>query len=274
MKKIVFRILAFALDIGVCSLIIFGLSLLDFINQNNVKINEYYSYVTQNREEYNDLLESMSKYFEDGMLSDEENIEISIKYPDYSEAFQDLKLNEDIKNREIESIKDKVDELNVTISNNLVIEINKLNWVQTVISFVVYVLYFGVLQYFMKGQTPFKRIFRLKVVKKNGGKVSLISYIIRALLVSEIIISIVDLSLLFTLSNLKYITCNYWLMQFKYIYQMGFLVCMIVRDDMRSVHDLILGTEVIRYDKAGKKINDILFLNEGEDDNEIDNKND
>lgn len=273
MKKILLRILAFALDIGLCSLIIFGLSMMSFVNPNTSKLNNYYRSVNQNREDYNNLLKSMDEYFEDGMLSDIEFNDITVRYFDYVEPFKNLKLNEDIKNEEINTIKDKVNEINVNINNDLAIKINKLNGVQVVISLVVYVLYFGVLQYFMKGQTPFKRLFRLKVVKKNGGKVSLISFIIRAILISEIAISVVDLTLLFTLNNLNYITCNYWLTQFKYIYEMAFLVCMIVRDDMRSVHDLILGTEVVRYDKTGKKINDVLFV-EGEDDQKVNDKND
>lgn len=274
MKKILLRVLAFALDIGVCSLIIFGLSMLNFINPNNDKINEQYKLVNQNKKIYDNLVENINIYFEDGMLSDTEFVEISVMYPDYVEAFQDLKINEDIKNKEIEKVKDKISEINVTVSNDLIIEINKLNGLQVAISFVVYILYFGVLQYFMKGQTPFKRIFRLKVIKKDGGKVGLISFIIRAILISEIMISLVDLGLLFTLNNLNYITSNYWLTQFKYIYEMSFLVCMIVRDDMRSIHDLILGTEVIRYDKMGKKINDVLFINEGVDDKTSNDKND
>lgn len=274
MKKILLRIMAFALDLGLCSFIIWGLSMISFINPNNDEINEQYKLVNQNKKVYNNLLENMNTYFEDGMLSDAEFNEISVLCPDYIEAFKDLKLNEDIKNKEIETIKDKIQEINVTVSNDLAIKINKLNWVQVIISACVYILYFGVLQYFMKGQTPFKRLFRLKVVKKDGTKLSLVSYIIRAILISEIVISLADVGLLFVLNNLNYVTCNFWLTQVKYIYEMSFLVCMIVRDDMRSVHDLILNTEVVRYDKDGKKINDILFVNEGEDDKKIINKND
>lgn len=272
MKKIIFRILAFALDIGVCSFIIFGLSMMSFINPNQDKINDYYKMSSINKEEYTGLVENIDKYLEDGMLSDTEFGEIMVNYPDYIEAFNDITINEDIKNSEIESIKDKINEMNVTFSNDFAIKINKLSWVQVIISFVVYVLYFGVLQFFMKGQTPFKRLFRIKVVNKSGGKVSLVSFIIRSVLISEIIISLVDLGLLFKLSNTVYVTSNYWLSQFKMIYEMAFLVCMIVRDDMRSIHDLILGTEVIRYDKKGKKINDILFNSEGENDQKINDK--
>ncbi len=272
MKKIVLRILAFALDIGLCSLIIFGLSMFDFVNPNNGKITKYYQEASNNTLVYNNLLESMNKYFEDGMLSDAEYGEIMITYSDYQEAFSSLTINEDIKNKEIEVVKDKVNEIHVSLSNDLAIRINKLNWIQVMISFVVYILYFGVLQYFMKGQTPFKRLFRLSVVNKNGGRVSLVSFIIRSILISEIIISLVDLGLLFTLNNISYVTSNYWLSQFKMIYEMAFLVCMIVRDDMRSIHDLILGTEVIRYDKSGKKINDVLFVSEGENDKKITDK--
>ena len=108
MKKILLRVLAFALDIGVCSLIIFGLSMLNFINPNNDKINEQYKLVNQNKKIYDNLVENINIYFEDGMLSDTEFVEISVMYPDYVEAFQDLKINEDIKNKEIEKVKDKI----------------------------------------------------------------------------------------------------------------------------------------------------------------------
>lgn len=274
MKKILLRLLAFALDVGTCSFIILGVSMLSFINPNSDKINAYYREINSNREQYKELSEDLDTYLEDGMLSDVEFNEILVKYPSYTEVFKDLKINEDIKNKEIAIVKDRINEKNVNISNGYIIKINKLNWVQVIISLVVYVLYFGVLQYFMKGQTPFKRLFRLKVVNKNGQNISLISFIIRSLLISEIIISLIDLGLLFALNNLQYISCNYWLTQFKYIYDMGFLVCMIVRDDMRSIHDLILGTEVIRYDKFGKKINDVLFIGGSDDDQKNNDKND
>lgn len=266
MKKILYRILAYVLDLGLVSVIILGLSMLSFVNPNNDKLNykykEYYTATTA----YDELSEKLGDYFEDGRIDTKEITEIHVKYADYSDAFKSIKVNEGIKNKDIETIKDRVNELSIEVANNHAYEINKLNSTQVIISLIVYVLYFGVLQYFLNGQTVFKRLLKLKVVnnKDSKKKVPLWNYIVRALLVTEIIISLVDLILLFTLNQSIYITSNYWITQIKYIYEMAFLVCMIVRDDARSVDDLILNTRVLRYDKSGREIKEKLF-----DDKEI-----
>lgn len=275
MKKLIFRILAFTLDVLLCSLIVYGISLIDFINPYNKELKSAYNSVYKNTENYNELYKKLDDLFADGMITNGEFRDISVKYPVYREAFTSIELNEAIKNKEIETIKDKIDELNVKFNTDSYIRINKLNWLQVIISLIVYILYFGLLQYLLKGQTPFKRLFRLKVVKKKGGNPSLLSFVIRALLVSEIIISLLDVTLLFNLVSEKYVIANTWLTQIKYIYEMSFLVCMLLRDDMRSIHDLLLGTEVIRYDKSGKKVEDTLFLKEDDnDDKKIVNKDD
>ena len=54
-------------------------------------------------------------------------------------------------------------------------------------------------------------------------------------------------------------TANYWISQFRYIYEMLFLIVMIIRDDQRSVHDLILNTRVMLMDKNKNEVFDVLF---------------
>ena len=46
---------------------------------------------------------------------------------------------------------------------------------------------------------------------------------------------------------------------------MSFLVCMVIRDDSRSFHDLMLNTRVLRYDKNGHEIIEQLFSDENEE---------
>lgn len=260
MKKVLYRILAYILDFTLVSLIILAISMISFINPNNDKLNyEYKKYYTSSVL-YDELIEKLDDYFDDGQIDTNEINEINTIYNDYSEAFENISINEGITNKEKENIKDKLEELRSSVANNYIYKINKLNYTQLIISLVVYILYFGILQYYLKGQTIFKRIFKLKVVNnKNNKKVPLWSFIIRSLLVTEIIISIIDTILLFTLNQSMYFTSNYWISQIKYIYELAFLVCIIVRDDSRSIHDLILGTKVIRYDSNGKEIKEKLF---------------
>ena len=82
---------------------------------------------------------------------------------------------------------------------------------------------------------------------------------------SKLLISLTDLILIFSLSKDLYINAHYWITQIKYIYEMSFLVCMVIRDDSRSFHDLILNTRVLRYDKNGHEIIEQLFSDENEE---------
>ncbi len=261
MKKLLYRIVAFVLDLALVSFFILGLTMLDFVNPNNEEINLKYQSIYNNRNKYEALRAKIDEYTEDAMISVYEEAEIKAIYKDYYSILDDIKVGEDLTNQEISTMKDKIERLNSEISNELVISVNKLNAPSVIISLVIYILYFGVLQYVLKGQTLFKRLFRLKVIRadRSGKRVGLLSFIIRAVLITEIVISIADLILVNSLGVDSYVVVNYWLTQGKYIYELAFVVSMIVRNDGRSIDDMILRTDVIRYDKRGKIIEESLF---------------
>ena len=265
MKKTIFRVLAFVLDIAFASLIIFGITSLSFINPNKNEINKKYNTYYYNVKTNEALVEKTEEFFKDKKITSEELDEVNILYRTYYDCFKDIKLDTELADEEIEKINESISKKQVDITNNLVVSINKLNTRETFISFIVYIMYFGLLQYNLKGQTPFKMLFKLKVISTDDKKVSLISYIVRAVLVTEIIISATDLIMLFILSNPDYINVSYWISQVKYIYEMAFLVCLIIRDDGRSIDDLLLKTRVIRYDKQGNEVINPLFIERKEE---------
>lgn len=259
MKKFMFRVLAFILDSLLASIIVLVISSIALFNPNRAELNLKYKEFYNIQDTYKGLNKKIDSYFEDKMLSEEELEEISIIYSEYMSCFEEIEVSIEQEDDAITSVKDKVNDLYLEISNNLAIEINKLNIPSTIISFVVYILYFGVLQYFLNGQTPFKRIFRIKIVSVKDKKVSLLNYIVRAILVTEIILSLTDLVALVTLNNVGYINASYFISQAKYIYEITFLACLIIRSDGRSIDDLILKTRVIRYDKEGHEVIDPIF---------------
>lgn len=266
MKKILLRILAFILDLALATFIIYGINSLSFINPNISELNRYYKAYYKESVVFDNIYGTQNKkgdidtYFEDKIITDEELNDVRSLYNSYVSCFDDIKLNEDITNEEIQRVKENILTQNTKIKNDMGVTINKLKYQETIISLIVFIAYFGILEYLLDGQTPFKRLFRIKTVKvTKNKKISLLSTIVRALLKSEIIISLVEVILLFSLKQDNYITASYWLSQFKYIYEMSFLLCMIVRDDSRSIHDLILNTRVLRYDKQGKEIVEQLF---------------
>lgn len=267
MKKLVLRILAFVLDLGLVSLIIYGLNMLTFINPNIDELNREYKAYYRESQKVNYLNTSIDVYFEDEVLSEDEEKDILSFYNNYQDCFNEIKVGEKATTGDVNKVKENVSKKAIDLNNERIIRINKLKIMEIIVSLIVYVLYFGVLQYILHGQTPFKKLFRIKVVNKDdvSKKVSLISFIVRGLLVSEIVISLTDTALLFKLSSESYITVNYWVTQIKYIYEMAFLVCMVVRDDTRSIHDLILNTRVLRYGKDGHEIVEQLFKDNNEE---------
>ena len=104
--------------------------------------------------------------------------------------------------------------------------------------------------------------------------VPLLIYFVRTILIAEIILLSLDILLVFNLKFDSYLICNYWISQFKYIYELAFLIVMIVRDDQRSVHDLLLNTRVMLMDKNKNEIVDYLFIEENDKDIKEEKKSD
>lgn len=264
MKNIFCRLGAFILDLILVTAIIQGIVTMNFFFPKADELKEtYQKYYFQERT-YQALNEASNKWFEDNKLDKDELEDLNLFYGEYKKSFQDIKVDEEIKEDKIEEVKENIQNQFMDIANPLMIRVNKLNTPQIIVSIIVYILYFGVLQYALNGQTPFKRLLRVKVINKDDKKkkISLLSYIIRAILVTEIILLVGDLILNYTLNGNAYMVGNYWLQQIKYVYELAFIVCLIIRDDARSIDDLLLKTRVIHYDKSGKEIINPLFQSE------------
>ena len=65
--------------------------------------------------------------------------------------------------------------------------------------------------------------------------------------------------MLYTMPEKDFINATFWLNEAKYLYEIAFLICLVIREDQKSIHDLLLGTEVIHIDKEGNKIPDPIY---------------
>lgn len=262
MKKLFSRVLAFGIDIAICTLIIVGLSNIHLLNPNKTKIDEQYNGFSTINVKY----EAFSKYLEDvikdAKLEEKELNKINKEFTSYADIFKDINFNKQISNKEKDKLRNDAKEKYIEVSNEYGYKINKLNVYQTVISIVVYILYFSLLQWLLKGQTLGKKLFKLRVLNDNDKKVPLWKFIVRTILITELLIISLDLILVFVLNKNSYLVANYHIANFKYLYEMAFLVCMIIRDDQKSLHDLLLRTRVARFDKEGNEIKEVLFISD------------
>ena len=124
-------------------------------------------------------------------------------------------------------------------------DIAKLSLPTSIISLVLTILYFVVFQYFNKGQTIGKKLFKIKVVSEDGNNPSFIQVLVRGLIIYSIITSFVLVILIALTNKTFYINAS----QYVSLVDMGIIFVSIglimFRPDGCGLHDLIVHTNVV-----------------------------
>ena len=132
-------------------------------------------------------------------------------------------------------------------------EINKLNTNYVILDLVIVILYFAVMPYFFQGQTIGKKLFQLKIVGKDHQELSFASYLLRAVILNNVIISILlqVVVYLMDVSSYEFVYRNLNLAGYIIQYVTFFLI--LVRRDGRGLHDLVAKTKVVFTEEQTKK---------------------
>ncbi len=166
----------------------------------------------------------------------------------YTEKYNELlNLQEQYNNSEL-----SLDEYNQAF-NPIAYEIYRLNTNYVITDLVCVLFYFGVLQYFLKGQTIGKKLFQIRVVSKDEKKLTMMNYILRTIVLSNAIISVALQCVVHFMSvdNYYNIYQNIDLVGSIILYIILFMAC--VRRDGRSLHDFVGGTKVVLENPDEKK---------------------
>lgn len=272
MKRLVFRILAFVIDMLFINLILIGLGNISFINPNIADINKASNTFTERTNEYNGLISRIDDMFSDNIIDYSESIEIQSDYNHYVFVFYEIPIDKELD----QSVKERV----ITDINNdyqasydiYNCSINKYNIGINIVGIILSILYFGVFEWYLNGQTIGKKIFRLRTVDNTDIKVKipLWKYLIKSLLIGEVI---------FTLANIIcasiavpsfegaytadwYRRAYMMIYNVQYIYNTLFLLVIFIRKDERSVHDILLNIRVALFDKKNKEVKSRIFYEE------------
>ena len=129
-------------------------------------------------------------------------------------------------------------------------EWNRSNMGNTIINLFLIVLYFGCVPYFMNGQTIGKKLFRLRIVSVNNMESpGIVSYLVRAIILNNIFITIAQLGILSFCSVNQYYTLYANVNLVGYVLLYFIILLLLLRNDRRSLPDLIAGTKVIDLDE-------------------------
>lgn len=158
----------------------------------------------------------------------------------YMKSYDEIiKVTEKFQNKEIK--KADYDKQFKNLSYNL----EKNSTITTIISLACLIGYFGIFQYSQNGKTLGKRIFKLQVIKNKEGNLNITNYLLRSLILNNIIFTIARLILIYTLSKNVYMSAYNYLSSFQVIVQLLIIISIFVSKEGRGIHDLIAGTKVI-----------------------------
>ena len=238
------RILAYLIDMMIVTLLTSCLATLPIINVNyNTYENKVDKY-NERIEPYIDFLNDFKKEYEDKKLDDEEFDKLQKDYIEIinlEEYFNDKKITE----TEYDEIYEKVYNEYNQIYQDSNYELMKINYIPSIITMVITILYFVVFGYFCNGQTLGKKMLQLQVVSKDDKRVNILKLLLRTVILTGILTSILNLILLFSVNKEVYFVAEEYIGIVSGIIEMIILVMVLYRKDKRGLHDMISGTKVI-----------------------------
>lgn len=163
-------------------------------------------------------------------------------YKKYTEVVED--------NKEVsDENKDEIIELNY--------EVYKYRTYSSIISASIFVLYFGVLQYALKGQTIGKKLMKIKVESSNDKKVTIWKYILRIIVLNNIWLSLLNTGAVYIFKDVNFYYVTYVISMISSLLYMMNLIMIMFRNDNRGIHDFVAGTKVVETNVTSVEIEPI-----------------
>lgn len=163
-------------------------------------------------------------------------------YKKYTEVVED--------NKEVsDENKDEIIELNY--------EVYKYRTYSSIISASIFVLYFGVLQYALKGQTVGKKLMKIKVESSNDKKVTIWKYILRIIVLNNIWLSLLNTGAVYIFKDVNFYYVTYVISMISSLLYMMNLIMIMFRNDNRGIHDFVAGTKVVETNVTSVEIEPI-----------------
>lgn len=130
--------------------------------------------------------------------------------------------------------------------SNLTYQYQKENWVLSLASVSLSLIYYVVFAWYNKGQTIAKKLMNIKVVdNKTGNKPSFIQMFLRNMVIYSLLSGIVMLVLLFVSGKIfVYTYIGFAIIELLFVILTVMFV--LYRKDKRGLHDMMSGTKVIK----------------------------
>lgn len=258
MKKLFRRCLAYFIDMMVIILIAQCISGIPQINKQLDEYNEYYGDYISSYGQWAAFKSDIVKSFEDKELTLEEYDALIEEHDTYKDVldkyYKDGKLTEknyDKLNKEVDNDYDKEYE-------KIYFNIEKNSICYMIVYLVAVFAYFVGFNLITNGQTLGKKLTRLKIVNNDDVdvRVSVWSYLVRALILYQPICYIIKLIGIGTMSMNMYSDVTSVIYTIQGYLEMLIILMLMIRTDGRGPHDFLAKTRVALYNRNGEEIVD------------------
>lgn len=132
---------------------------------------------------------------------------------------------------------------------SLLYDMTKLSKNSLIIEATVTFAYFGIAAYLMKGQTLGKKLKKIKVVSVNDKELNPHLFMLRTVILTNIIPKIASILAIFFLKEKNWILAEGLIGNISLTITFVLIAFLIFREDERSLHDLICKTKVIEINE-------------------------
>lgn len=133
-------------------------------------------------------------------------------------------------------------------------QIAKQNGIGTILTIVLYLLYYVIFQFYNKGKTLGKQLMKIQIISKESDELTMNQLLFRAFIINSILVNIITLLFTIFASRDVYTGGVYFFMAIQYLLIIVSAIMIMYRRDGCGIHDLIAHTEVIKSQVVEKEL--------------------
>lgn len=238
------RILAYIIDFIIVYVLTYSIvnSKINFQYDDFLNVYDNYSnsYTT-----FSGVVSDINSCMEDDEFTKEEYESFIERNPKYVSFVEKYYKDDKIAKDDFDTIVNNITDDYMSEYKQSFFDIAKYSTFQNAITFIVYILYFVLFAKFADGATLGKRLMKIKIVSLNNGKVSLLNYLIRSVILNGTLFIAINIAMVYLANINAFFVLNNIVSLTKALLFWVCVVMVVTKKNSRGLQDILAKTKVI-----------------------------